>query len=486
MKTTISVLLFLVAFPGLVAARPQTETKDRDQCIACHRELGDKESAGFQKDIHYLKGISCAGCHGGDSRSDDKDKAMDRAKGYIGKPSKENIAAMCGRCHGNSGAMKKYGITATTDEVGDFEQSIHSQTSSQSNGVQCITCHGVHGILSATNPASPVYPTNVPNLCAKCHSDISYMRQFNPSMSTDQLEKYRTSVHGKNNAKGDPKAATCVSCHSNHRILPVKDPGSLVYPANVPGTCSKCHSDAKYMAEYHIPTDQFDKYVQSVHGQALLKKGDFSAPACNSCHGNHGATPPGVASVANVCGTCHAFNADLFNKSKHKAVFDKQNLPECGECHSNHLVRAPADSLVGVGPNSYCGRCHSQPGDSAVAKILAVREILDSLNLGQIHALGMLGAAEQYGMDVSDAKYSLKDVNQSLVQTRVKVHAFDVGPLKEAAQPGLRIVATAQQAAIDAVKEFYFRRQGLGLATLVISALAIALYMKIRSIERKS
>jgi hypothetical protein len=98
----------------------------------------------------------------------------------------------------------------------------------------------------------------------------------------------------------------------------------------------------------------------------------------------------------------------------------------------------------------------------------------------------MLGSAEQLGMDVADAKYTLKDVNQSLVQTRVKVHAFDTIPLKEAAEPGMRIVGKAQQTAIDAVKEFYFRRQGLGVATLLISALALVLYLKIRTIERKS
>ena len=54
------------------------------------------------------------------------------------------------------------------------------------------------------------------------------------------------------------------------------------------------------MAGYNIPTDVVTKYKQSVHYEALTKKGDLSAPTCNICHGNHGATPPGVESVANV------------------------------------------------------------------------------------------------------------------------------------------------------------------------------------------
>jgi hypothetical protein len=482
---TIAFLLLLafVALPATGSARPN----EGDQCLTCHRETGDKVVPGYLKDIHFAKGISCAGCHGGDSKIDDQDKAMDRSKGYIGKPSKGAIAAMCGKCHGNDAYMKKYNASAGGEVLDEYNQSVHAKTQGEPNGVQCISCHGVHGILAKANPASPVNPLNVPKTCAKCHGDIAYMRTFNPSMPVDQYEKYLTSVHGKNNSHGDPKVATCASCHSNHRILPVKDPGALVYPSNVPVMCAKCHGNAAYMASYKIPTDQYDKYRQSVHGQALLGKGDISAPSCNSCHGNHGAAPPGVSSVSNVCGTCHAFNADLFTKGVHKAVFDKQNLPECGECHSNHLVRSPSDTLVGMGPGSACGKCHQDNGsDKAAGVIKGMRAILDSLSLGQVHAVGLLNSSEQLGMDVSDARYSLKDVNQALVQARVKVHAFALDPLQEAAAPGLHIVASAQKAAFEATSEYYFRRQGLGVATLVISALAIALYLKIRSIERKS
>ena len=480
-----SLPLFLLFIAGALCAAPQSSPKD-DKCYSCHLEIGDKHATGFQKDVHFAKGISCAGCHGGDSKIEDQDGGMDRAKGYMGKPTKGQIAQMCGKCHGNEAAMKKYGVTTTTNEIDDFKQSIHAKTASESNGVQCISCHGVHGILGKNDPASPVYPTNVPTTCAKCHSDINYMHLFNPSLPTDQLEKYRTSVHGKNNAHGDTKVATCASCHSNHRILHTKDPGALVYPSNVPGMCSNCHSDAKYMSSYHIPTDQFDKYRQSVHGQALLTKGDISAPACNSCHGNHGAAPPGTNSVANICGTCHAFNADLFNKSVHKAAFDKKGLPECVVCHSNHLIRPPSDTLIGTAVGTLCGRCHNGANDAAGPKILKIRATLDSLNLGSIHAEAMLANAEQLGMDVTDARYSLKDLNQSLVQARVQLHTFDAPPVEEAAAPGLTIVANAQKAAVSAVDEFHFRRYGLGFATLVISALALALYLKIRSIERKN
>ncbi|OYV86185.1 MAG: hypothetical protein B7Z63_04390, partial [Ignavibacteriae bacterium 37-53-5] len=273
----------------------------------------------------------------------------------------------------------------------------------------------------------------------------------------------------------------------NHLIRPVKDPRSPVYPTNIPQTCAKCHSDKAYMAQYHIPTDQYANYKQSVHGIALLQNSDLSAPACNSCHGNHGAVPPGVSSVASVCGTCHQANADLFDKSVHRAAFAKAKLPGCVVCHSNHLVRPPTDAMIGFGGGDVCGKCHKDsPADSAAHSILAIRSTLDSLTNGRKDAEAFIARAEQLGMDVSDASYSLKDVNQSLVEARVQVHSFDAAPVDSAAGSGLKIVSAAQKSALGAVDEYYFRRHGLGVATLIITLLAVLLFLKIRQIERKA
>ena len=120
------------------------------------------------------------------------------------------------------------------------------------------------------------------------------MRQFNPSLRTDQLGQYHTSVHGKRLAAGDTKVAVCTDCHSVHDLRAPSDPRSTVNPVNVANTCARCHSDAGYMKGYSIPTDQFAKYSTSVHHEALAVRGDLSAPTCTTCHGNHGAAPPGV------------------------------------------------------------------------------------------------------------------------------------------------------------------------------------------------
>ena len=80
-----------------------------------------------------------------------------------------------------------------------------------------------------------------------------------------------------------------------------------------------------------LPTDQRAKYEKSVHHAAMAEKNDLSAPTCNDCHGNHGAAPPGVGAVTNVCGTCHSVFATRFALSTHAQIFDRG----CVECHSS-------------------------------------------------------------------------------------------------------------------------------------------------------
>jgi hypothetical protein len=481
----IYLFVFALAATSLSSKADNVHRESIDKCLSCHTDIGSDEATKYLNDVHYEAGVTCADCHGGDPAADDQDAAMNTAKGYIGVPKNSAIPKVCGKCHGSERGVFKVKFHLN-DVFDDFMSSIHGRALLQSeNGPQCVSCHGVHDIAKVDDKRSPVYPTNVTRICAKCHSNPDYMKKFNPGLPIDQYEKYLTSVHGEKNRTGDSKAATCVSCHSNHLIRAVKDPRSPVYPTNIPQTCAKCHSNKSYMSQYRIPTDQYENYKQSVHGVALLQNSDLSAPACNSCHGNHGAIPPGVSSVASVCGACHTANADLFDKSPHSKAFAHSKLPGCVVCHSNHLVKAPTDKMVGLTDSAVCSKCH-KPSDPASSTILAIKAILDSLTVGENNAEKLIAKAEELGMDVSDASYSLKDVKQSLVETRVQIHAFALEPLKEAAEPGLKIVAQTQKNAMSAIDEYYFRRQGLGIATLVITFLVIILFMKIKQIERKS
>ena len=239
------------------------------------------------------------------------------------------------------------------------------------------------------------------------------------------------------------------------------------------------------MSRYNIPSNQYDAYARSVHGVALLQQNDLGAPACNNCHGNHGATPPGVESISQVCGSCHVLNAELFSKSPHKQAFDRRQLPECETCHGNHAIVAATNQLLGNGPDAVCSRCHTQrenvKGFHAAG---LMRHLVDSLDSDEEHARELVDEAEQKGMEIAEAKFRLRDIRQARLETRTVVHAFSEDRFREVVGKGLTAstsVAGEAQAAID---EYYRRRIGLGVATFIMSVLAVSLYLTIRRLER--
>ncbi len=459
-----------------------------DECLNCHEAQGDKPAELFKNDIHHKKGIPCSGCHGGNNKSDDMDAAMNKDAGFIGVPKGNEISERCIICHANPETMKKYGADIPTNQMELLSKSVHGRLSIKGGEriVQCITCHNAHGIVEVTNPASPVYPLNLPKTCAKCHSDAVYMRNYNPALAVDQLDKYRTSVHGIRNAKGDIKVAECANCHGSHGILPVNDANSSVYIVNIPKTCAHCHSNKSYMKEYNIPTDQYQEFSKSVHGVDLLEKHDLSAPACNSCHGNHGAVPPGVESISEVCGTCHALNAELFSASPHKKAFDEHHYPECETCHGNHGIVVPTNQLLGVSKDAICSRCHTQSENVNGYKVAKhMRLLIDSLSYSENFADSLINNAEQKGMEISEAKFKLRDVNQAKLEARTIIHSFnkekfDSVVVKKGLVESNIVISEAQ----GAIHEYYFRRIGLGISVLIISFLAFVLYLYIKRMER--
>jgi hypothetical protein len=366
-----------------------------------------------------------------------------------------------------------------------FADDVHHQA-----GLRCADCHGGDPNDDSMRAMSPAKgfrgapkKTQVPEFCARCHSNIAYMHNFNPKMRADQLSQYLTSVHGKRLKQGDTKVAACVDCHGVHDILAASDTRAPAFSTNVAATCARCHADSAYMKGYKIPTDQVARYQKSVHAQ-MLAQGDTSAPTCTTCHGNHGATPPGVSSVANVCGTCHVFFAQLFDKSPHQAAFTKLGLPGCVECHSNHEVVRPTDEWVGVGPKSVCVTCHA-PGDEGYANAQAIAGDLAKLNTFRARAEEILNTAERSGMEISSPKLELASANEALVKARVNVHTFRDGEVRKLTNQGVEIAKKAYEAGVAALRERDYRRKGLGIALITIVLAISGLYLKIRQIESR-
>ncbi len=386
----------------------------------------------------------------------------------------------CLICHANLGGR----LTAPTQP---FPHDVHAE-----KGLTCASCHGGDptsmDVRVAMSPAKGFRGkpsrSEIPSFCGRCHSDAAYMHEFNPRVRTDQVAQYSTSQHGRLLQRGDQRVATCINCHSVHDIKLVSDPTSPVYPLNIPATCGKCHSDKEYLAGYDLPShSQVADYQKSVHYQALTEQGDLSAPTCITCHGSHGATPPGVRSVAEVCGTCHTNNQQLFAKSPHQAAFAALGAPGCMQCHGNHAVVRSTEEVLAPGPQSVCLTCHAAD-DNGAKRAQEMADSIRSLD-SQIHqAREILEQADRLGMEVSAATAELTNAHSHLVMARTEIHSLDQSRVSQQVEEGRKIAAQVAEEGKGKLAEVQTRRKGLAVSSVFILVVVVSLYFYIRENER--
>ncbi|HEY7471562.1 MAG TPA: cytochrome c3 family protein [Gemmatimonadota bacterium] len=386
----------------------------------------------------------------------------------------------CFRCH------RVIDDKRFSDPVREYVNDIHFE-----KGFGCVICHGGDSTILDRRRAKDRAKgylgvpdrRDIPQVCGRCHSDARFMKRYNPSLRIDQVAEYATSVHGQRLFElGDERVATCTSCHTAHSIRPPSDPTSSVHPLRVAETCGHCHADTTYMSAYDIPQDQLSEYRSSVHWKAMDEDGDLSAPTCNDCHGNHGAAPPEVEWIGNVCGQCHTAQQGLFESSSHPAAFMQLGKPGCVGCHDNHAIRQTSDEMLGTGRESVCAECHA-PDDPEGEAAAGMREMIERLKIERDRSDSLLERAEGAGLEVSQARFELEDATNAIVRARASTHSASVDSVEARVDEGLAITSKAWERGKGAFRDLRIRRIGLAVSSLIIVVLIAGIVMKIREVE---
>ncbi len=299
-------------------------------------------------------------------------------------------------------------------------------------------------------------------------------------LPTDQFALYQTSIHGKKLAEGDEHVAVCTDCHGVHAILPPTDPESQTHPRNIPSTCGACHSDTTLMASYKISATPVADYESSVHGKAL-RQGNLQAPVCTSCHGTHGAAPPGIGDVAIVCGHCHASERENFRRSPHKVAMDQSGIPECAGCHSNHKIQKTSYAMW----TATCGECH-EAGSAQVKRGHQIQDYLKEADTAIEKADVSIQEAAKIPLEVSDYQARLEEARTYQVQVLPVTHSVNPAEVEELTRRSKSIAQEIQNEIKEKQNIFKMRRIVLVLVWFYI-LLTIAIIYKFRKyLESKS
>jgi cytochrome b subunit of formate dehydrogenase len=328
-------LLFFTLVAG--AAEKFTNT----DCLDCHldptttRTIAGKEVAlifptnAFNQSLHAQ--LDCIDCHVGITDLVHESK--------LPPPT-------CTSCHEDAGK--------------EYATSIHgmSHALGASGAANCWDCHGAHEIGPVKLADSPVFKLNLPQTCAKCHSNAGLTSEYQMKQP-DAAAHYLDSIHGRALLKmGLIVAPSCNDCHGVHDIKRGVDRDAPIHHANVAKTCGKCHVGIEEI------------YAQSVHGQ-ILAQGDQRGPVCTDCHSAHEVETPQNGHFKMMsdqrCGKCHRDRLEHYRDTYHgKAMaLGKPNVASdvaaCYDCHGHHDVLPasnPASRLSETNILATCQQCH--------------------------------------------------------------------------------------------------------------------------------
>ena len=172
--------------------------KSSQRCGRCHEQIFET----YTKSVHGTALVQenntdvpiCADCHTAHS-----------IQGAHTQDYRDKVPEICGKCHGNSTLMKKYGLNPGV--VNSYLQDFHGVTltfyqrqkggtspeSSRKAIATCVDCHGIHDITKTTGPTTNIVKERLKHRCQKCHAGATeefpdaWLSHYEPSLSNAPL-----------------------------------------------------------------------------------------------------------------------------------------------------------------------------------------------------------------------------------------------------------------------------------------------------------
>lgn len=318
--------------------------------------------------VYYDQGMAdaeCLECHGETDLVASDGRSLHVPVEVVRESRHAQVA--CSQCHTGVNVSRRRPCETVSQavscdschaEVGQqYEASIHGQLFARKdpNAPTCKECHGGHEVKGRLNPSSPIFATNIPTLCARCHREGEAAAARYAGSEEAIIEHYTESIHGKGLLQsGLVVTATCTNCHTAHGALPKADEASSVHPSRVADTCGTCH---------HGIHDVFEASVHKSHG----REDGLDVPTCADCHSAHTIRRADVdgfkLDIMQRCGRCHEEITSTYFETYHGKVsqLGYTKTAKCYDCHGAHdilPVSDPNSRLSRENVVQTCQECH--------------------------------------------------------------------------------------------------------------------------------
>lgn len=143
--------------------------------------------------------------------------------------------------------------------------------------------------------------------------------------------------------------------------------------------------------------------------------------------------------------------------------------------------------MLGTGPGQLCGDCHREHARNNPECIRTAQYFHDTITQLDQARTRLIAVSEKFaskGLDVDPINSQLTDLGDALKKSRTYVHSFSQNTFQQVAAPGEEAVKRADALVVKAGEEFKFRQIGLVVSIAFIGVLMLAIYLKLRQMEK--
>jgi hypothetical protein len=115
-----------------------------------------------------------------------------------------------------------------------------------------------------------------------------------------------------------------------------------------------------------------------------------------------------------------------------------------------------------------------------------MRRAMEGLKLGIDQSSALIERVHNAGIEVSSQELALIEARSRLTLARTEMHSTDPAAVETVIAEATTILADVDRAGEEGVAELQFRRRGLAISLGAILLFVVALWLKVRQIERRS
>ena len=143
--------------------------------------------------------------------------------------------------------------------------------------------------------------------------------------------------------------------------------------------------------------------------------------------------------------------------------------------------------MLATKPGSLCGDCHRQyakDDPKCIETANYFHQTITKMDDAQKTFTAVAEKLAAKGLDTEPIDNQLTELTDTLKKSRTYVHSFSHDTFQQAAQPGEEAVKQTGVLVKKAREEYKYRQVGLAVSIAWIGLLMLALYMKLRRLEK--